>query len=121
MALEEAARTPMGISMAFVLETSLESRPISERIEACCDCVEGKPIIPRTVRFFVSRGNKIASCVPFISDSISSAVQRCIARAQLQEDARLVRHTTIILKVSFLLKAAPKESLAFGFRSIPRF
>ncbi|XGW13260.1 hypothetical protein V3C99_013695 [Haemonchus contortus] len=37
-----------------------------------------------------SRKNKLSLCLPFISDKVSAAIQRCIVRAQLSDDVILV-------------------------------
>ncbi|XGW33623.1 hypothetical protein V3C99_017772, partial [Haemonchus contortus] len=37
-----------------------------------------------------SRKNKLPLCLPFISDKVSAAIQRCIVRAQLSDDVILV-------------------------------
>ena len=36
------------------------------------------------------RQNKVPLCIPFISDKFTAAIQRCIARARLQDDVMLV-------------------------------
>lgn len=38
----------------------------------------------------ISRQNRVPLCLPFISDKLTAAIQRCIARAQLQDDVILV-------------------------------
>ncbi|EYC04086.1 hypothetical protein Y032_0090g2409 [Ancylostoma ceylanicum] len=45
---------------------------------------------PRVISSTVSRTNKIPLCLPFISDRISTAIRRCLVRAQLDDDVILV-------------------------------
>ncbi|EYC13230.1 hypothetical protein Y032_0044g1047 [Ancylostoma ceylanicum] len=69
-----------------------ESRKLASDI---ADATVTDTVFPRhsrshTVGSDISRQNKVPLCLPFISDSISAAVRRCIVQAQLQDDVRLV-------------------------------
>ncbi|EYC06420.1 hypothetical protein Y032_0076g1051 [Ancylostoma ceylanicum] len=68
-----------------------ESRSLAHGIAVA----NGYEVLPRHSRSHVksdriSRENKVSLCLPFISDSVSAAVQRCIVRAQLQNEVSLV-------------------------------
>ena len=66
-----------------------ESRKLATQI-ACSNGYHPSPHIRHLKSGEHRAENRLPLCLPFISDKISAAIQKCIIRAQLQDDVMLV-------------------------------